>query len=236
MPRPLLLHLVRHGRTRLNAESRVQGWADSPLTADGLAGIRATAEHLRDAALVAAYASPSGRTVTTAQEILRHHPAVPLLTDPRLRELGFGDFEEQPEAMLAATTDPEVVFRDLFDGTFAGFPRGEPGDVFLSRVARGFTAVEQAQRSGGPVLVVSHGVTLAAYLSLIGAPGRCQLPNASVTTVCIAPEGTRTVLETGTDPSGVAVTGAGPPRRPARVTLEQAAAWHPDSALDVAGR
>lgn len=231
---PLLLHLVRHGRTRLNSEHRVQGWADSELTADGLAGVRATADRLRELDLAAAYASPSGRTVTTAREILRHHPRLELVTDPRLRELHFGRFEERPETSLAEAGDPVTVFRGIFEGTFEGFPGGEPGSVFVSRVARGFRAIEQAHAHGGAVLVVSHGVTLMTYLRLIGARVLHQLPNGSVTVVRMDADGHREVLQLGVSPPGAAIEEPELPQVAASIGLEEAATWHADDGIEEA--
>ena len=224
---PLVLYLVRHGLTRLNAEHRVQGWADSELTDDGLAGVRATAETLRDVGFVAAYASPSGRTVTTAREILRRHRDVTLTTDERLRELGFGDYEEQPEHSLARFGDAATTFRAIFDGTFPGFPGGEPGTAYLSRVAGAFRDIEQAGRLGGAVLVVSHGITLMAYLRMVGAMPVAPLANAGVSTVRVDPDGTRTVLTVGTAPPGQ--VGADVEQEAARAGLERAATELPDS-------
>lgn len=228
---PLTLHLVRHGRTRYNVEGRLQGWSDSELTPDGLAAVRATAEHLRPLRLAAAYASPSGRTIATATEILRHHPDVPLVTDPGLREFNFGDYEARPHTDLAAVVDGVEMFREVFEGTFAGLPGGESGAAYLGRVAYAFRAIEQAHAAGGSVLVVSHGVTLMAYLTMVAEPPSRPLPNASVSTVRIDPDGTRTLVSAGVDPSGSAVVDQAPPMRAARVALEEAVTWHDASAL-----
>lgn len=221
--RPLTLHLVRHGRTRLNAAQRVQGWADSELTSDGLAGVRALAAELRGRRFVRAYASPSGRAVTTAREILAHHPGVLLDTDARLRELGFGEYEEQPESSLAVLGDHVAVFRAIFDGTYSGFPGGESAATFLARIAQGFHAIEQAHLAGGDVLVVSHGVSIVTYLRLIGVVIDAPLPNASVTRVRVGPDGERTMIDDrGASPAPAAVAFGD---TPAGVTLEDALTW-----------
>lgn len=119
---PLTLTLVRHGRTVYNTEGLLQGWCDSPLTPSGLEGVRVTAAHLADRRFVAAYASPLGRTVTTAGEILAHHPDVPLLTDPDLREYSFGELEATPEVDLWSRVDPFEMFPAVLAGTFPGLP------------------------------------------------------------------------------------------------------------------
>ena len=57
----LTLSLVRHGQTHFNAQHRLQGWCDSALTPQGLAGVRTTATFLSGRPFTAAYVSPSGR-------------------------------------------------------------------------------------------------------------------------------------------------------------------------------
>ncbi|OIQ81769.1 putative phosphoserine phosphatase 2 [mine drainage metagenome] len=201
----LTLYLVRHGRTVYNDEHRLQGWCDSRLTDDGAAGVAATAQHLRPRSFAAAYASPSGRTVATADMILTHHPGTVLTTDDDLRELSFGDFEAAPEEVLHAHVDPWELFARVFDGTHPGLPGGESAAAYLSRVRAGFTRIEEAHRGESEVLVVSHGVTLAAYLTLIGSPPTHPLPNASISTVEISEAGGHRVTSFGVDPSGQGV-------------------------------
>lgn len=201
----MTLHLVRHGRTLYNEQGRLQGWSDSPLTADGLRGVRATAAHLAGTPFAAAYASPSGRTVATAREILAHHPGMPLTTDPGLREFSFGDFEARPNEELFSQVNGFSMFREVLEGTHEGLPGGEPADVYNARVRGAFGIIEAGHAPGEHVLVVSHGMTLMAYLTWIGwrpAGPPQPLANASVTTVEVRPGGVRTILAVGHDPSG----------------------------------
>jgi 2,3-bisphosphoglycerate-dependent phosphoglycerate mutase len=215
---PATLYLVRHGRTVYNAEERVQGWADSPLTDDGLAGVRRTAEHLRDRPFAAAWSSSAGRTLATAHEILRHHPEVALTSDDDLRELNFGDWETRPEHELWATVEPAAMFGDLLRGTFPGLPGGESSEVYLGRVRAGFARItERALAVGGDVLVVSHGVTLLAYLvDLLADPETDlrPLPNASVSIVALADDGTPSLVSLGVDVAGHGVPEGPLPARP----------------------
>jgi len=197
----LTLSLVRHGQTQYNAEHRLQGWCDSPLTPQGLAGVRVTATHLAGRPFTAAYVSPSGRTRATAHEILAKHPSVGPVTDPDLREFGFGDLEACPETALLARYDPDAMFAEVLNGTFAGLPGGEPGPEFLARVRSAFDRIE-ANHSEEHVLVVSHGLTLRAYLTMIDPQATPPLPNASISTVEIHPDGHRQVVSVALDPAG----------------------------------
>lgn len=194
----LTLSLVRHGQTEYNAEARLQGWCDSPLTARGLEGVRTTAAHLAARPVTVAYASPAGRAQRTAHEIMAHHPGAPLVTDPDLREFGFGDLEARPETDLLATYDPDTMFDEVLRGTFAGIPGGETGPEFLGRVRSAFARIEGRHR-GGHVLVVGHGLTLRAYLMLIGGGPAGPLPNASVSTVEVDRVRGRRVVAAGVD-------------------------------------
>jgi probable phosphoglycerate mutase len=165
VPGHLRLYLVRHGRTRYNEQGLMQGWSDSPLTDDGLAEVRAMADALADTPFAAAYCSPSPRTVTTAEEILRHHPGVRLVRDAGLREMHFGDHEARPEADLFGTLDPWTMFGEVFEGSFPGLPgSAEDGRAYRDRVGTAFGRIEASRDDGAPVLVVGHGVTLLTYL------------------------------------------------------------------------
>ena len=204
-PESLTLLLVRHGRTRFNAERRIQGWADSELTPDGLAGVRATAVDLSRVTLDAAYSSPSRRTLTTSSAILEHHPELRVVPRDGLREFNFGAFEERSEAELVDHIDWLELFRGVLDGTYPGFPGGESARTYLDRVGAVFEEIETAHAPGENVLVVSHGMTLMVYLAMSGFPTHRPLANASVTAVRVDRAGARRPVVIGHDPSGVAV-------------------------------
>lgn len=201
------LYLVRHGRTEYNTAHLLQGWCDSPLTAEGLAGVRATAGVLASRTFDAAYASPSGRTVATARELLEPHDGLELVTDEGLREMHFGDLEARPEAELLALGDPVDLFGGILTGDYDGFPGAERTPDYLARVADAFGRIEAAHAGGGEVLVVSHGVTLLAYLSMAGTVPMEPLANASISTVRIGPDGGRTVRTFGFDPTAQGAPG-----------------------------
>jgi probable phosphoglycerate mutase len=196
----LTLTLVRHGQTAFNAEGRLQGWCDSPLTPSGLAGVRTTAAHLADHDFTAAYTSPAGRARATAAEILAGRRSPRAVELAGLREFGFGTFEARPEAELLARHDPDAIYPAVVGGTFAGLPEGETGPAFLTRVRAAFDRIERRHRAGH-VLVVSHGLTLRAYLSLVDPAPMEPLPNASVSVVEVSPHGPRRVLARGIDPA-----------------------------------
>ena len=107
MPATLNLYLIRHGQTEYNAAGIVQGWCDSPLTAEGKAGAAQTGNAIAQAQIpiAAAYCSTSPRTAATAQIILQHaqQPQVALTPLDDLREYHFGSFERQPSRHIHQT-------------------------------------------------------------------------------------------------------------------------------------
>ena len=107
MPTTLNLYLIRHGQTEYNAAGIVQGWCDSPLTAEGKAGAAQTGNAIAQAQIpfAAAYCSTSPRTAATAQIILQHaqQPQVALTPLDDLREYHFGSFERQPSRHIHQT-------------------------------------------------------------------------------------------------------------------------------------
>ncbi|WP_062378106.1 histidine phosphatase family protein [Demequina pelophila] len=186
---PLTLHLVRHGRTVYNTEHRFQGWCDSPITSFGLEGVRETAAALADVPFVAAYASPLGRTVATAREILRFHPGLRLVTDADLRELNFGELEGALEAPFWAEHDHHEFWTAMIDGSHPGLPGGESSQEFRTRAARAFDRIAAAHPDGD-VLVVAHGALLRMHLTLTElasgvTPTATPLANASVSRIVI---------------------------------------------------
>ncbi|HCX84280.1 MAG TPA: histidine phosphatase family protein [Micrococcales bacterium] len=209
------LTLVRHGQTYLNARRLMQGSCDSPLTRTGRLGVQSTARHLEPHSFHAAYSSPQGRAVMTAVEIVRRHEGLRLRTHEGLREVSFGIYERRPEHELDRHEPWSRLVPAMLAGTHPGLPNGESGADYMARVRRAFTEIVAAH-PGEDVLVVGHGVTLGAYLSLVGHDGLAALPNASVSRVAVS-DGVARILEVGTDVAGHGSLAARPAPAPDEV-------------------
>ncbi|MDO8148362.1 MULTISPECIES: histidine phosphatase family protein [unclassified Isoptericola] len=222
----LTLTLVRHGQTTLNARRHLQGACDSPLTRTGRAGVRVTAQHLADRSFDAVYSSPQGRAVQTAAEILQHHPGHRLRIEEGLRELSFGSFERRPERTLDAEVPWSELVPAMLAGTHPGVGGGESGGDFMDRVRSVFARIVAAHAApdggatgagradGKHVLVVGHGLTLAAYLWTVEPSRLAALPNASVSTVEVS-DGVTRVVQAGVDVAGHGAVAARPAPVPA---------------------
>ncbi|OJX96899.1 putative phosphoglycerate mutase [Salana multivorans] len=212
---PVTLTLVRHGQTVLNVLRHLQGASDSPLTPTGEVGVRVTAQHLSTHAFDVAYSSPQPRALTTATAICGHHTGLRPRLHAGLRELDFGSYERLAESEMELTHPWREFVPAMLAGRHPGVPGGESGSAFMARVRETFAEIV-ATHAGERVLVVGHGLTLGAYLAVLGAgEGLVALPNASVTRLVVGPEGLREVLELATDVAGHGHVAARPaPARP----------------------
>ncbi|UJP40835.1 histidine phosphatase family protein [Cellulomonas palmilytica] len=211
----LTLTLVRHGRTHFNARRVLQGRCDSPLTREGRAGVRVTARHLAGTPFTAAWSSPSGRAVSTAVELLRHHEGVRLRTHPDLREYHFGAYERRPEHELDAVLPWAALVEQVLAGTHPGLPGGEHAADFMRRTTSVFAhLVEQHLGSDAHVLVVGHGLALGAWLATLAPVGLVALPNASVTTVEVDAAGTPRIASLAEDVAAQGTLAARPALAP----------------------
>lgn len=162
---PHRLVVVRHGVTDWNREGRWQGRLDPPLSESGLtqanlaAARIAASPELRPARI---FSSTLGRAGQTA-DVIGHAVSVAVEPDPRLVEIGAGEWEGRTHDELAAADGARYhAWR-----TIAGYapPGGEPIAEATERV-RSLLADVTAS-AAWPVLVVSHGGTLRILARLL---------------------------------------------------------------------
>ncbi len=144
------LYVLRHGETDWNAQNRLQGRFDSPLTGTGRA--QAQAQHrilsTRDLTGFSAFTSPQGRAFHTASIALRGMVGA-IATDDRLREIGVGDWAGRVRSDLLALA-PDA--RDTFD-LYAYAPGGEGFDALHRRCTAFLDDLD------GPAVLITHGIT-----------------------------------------------------------------------------
>jgi broad specificity phosphatase PhoE len=168
------LWLVRHGQTDWNVEGRWQGQTPlaPPLNATGLAQARALAEELSRASFDALYGSDLLRARQTA-EIIAARLELPVLFDPRLREVNLGTWEGLLGEEVARDFPLELAERRA-NPAHQRPPDGETVAEVAKRMRAALGDIASA-RPVGNVIVVTHGVTLATALCIAH-----DLPLASV--------------------------------------------------------
>lgn len=142
------LYILRHGETVWNAENRMQGWLNSPLTPKGEMDAARQGEILRDRDLAgfAFWCSPSGRAVQTAGIACAMAEAVH--TDIRLREIGVGDWAARLRDELPMPDGP-----DPYMAQYEMAPNGEGLVAVEARVAAFLADLD------GPAVLITHGIT-----------------------------------------------------------------------------
>ncbi|MCU0868122.1 MAG: histidine phosphatase family protein [Burkholderiales bacterium] len=180
------LLVVRHGETEWNAQHRIQGHLDSPLTARGEAQARALAAALaREAPLAAIYASDLARTQATAAPTATA-TALPIRIDARLRERHLGCFQTLTFAEADARW-PALFARYRARDPHIDLDGGESLVTVRDRVAAALHAIG-ARHVGDTVLVVTHGGVLDQVYRLatgmpLEAPRTFDIENAALNRV-----------------------------------------------------
>ncbi|MCR4779794.1 MAG: histidine phosphatase family protein [Ruminiclostridium sp.] len=87
-----MLYIMRHGRTDWNDLRKLQGRTDIPLNDVGRKMAARAAEEYRDVHFDICFCSPLIRAKETAEIFLKNRD-VPIITDDRLMEMCFGEYE-----------------------------------------------------------------------------------------------------------------------------------------------
>jgi probable phosphoglycerate mutase len=181
------LCVIRHGETAWNAEGRVQGQTDVPLSRVGEAQAAALAAALAGERFAALYASDLARVRQTAAPLARALRLAPRL-EAALRERHYGKFE----------TLTYLEARERFPEDYARFKAKEPdydfgsGESLARFSARALAAVGAiaARHAGEAVLVFTHGGVLEmvrrhALGMGLAAPRDFEIPNAAINWIAI---------------------------------------------------
>lgn len=180
MPDPVLF-LVRHGQTDWNAERRLQGQADVPVNALGLAQARANGERL--ARLIGRaesfdfVASPMLRTRQTMETLRAAMGLDPLAyrTDERLKEVHFGDWQTFTFAEVDAAAPGSIARRDADKWNFV--PPGQGAESYQALMQRVMPAIDAIRP---PAVVVAHGGTVRSLFRARGGLSEREAANLDV--------------------------------------------------------
>lgn len=183
----LELWLIRHGETTWNAEGRIQGQMDAPLSDLGVRQARALVKRLDRKRFETVYSSDSGRAIQTANILF---PTRDLLLDKRLREMHYGILEGKTRAEF--TPKQEAVYLAYKRNPFhhqSPDAEGENWQLLSERVSTWIASLP----SGGSVVAVTHGgVVRAALWWLVGQATsykwNARIDNTSITRFSISSE------------------------------------------------
>jgi len=185
--------MVRHGETAWNAQGRVQGQTDVPLSAVGESQARAVRAALAGERFAALYASDLSRVRQTAAPVAALL-GLPVRLEPRLRERHYGKFETLTYAEARARL-PEDYARFRAKDPDYDFGSGESLRAFHERAVACVAGIA-ARHAGAAVLVFTHGGVLEmvhrhAHGTGISAPRDFEIPNAALNWIEIGPQSWR---------------------------------------------
>jgi alpha-ribazole phosphatase len=148
-----LFYLLRHGETEWNAENRLCGRTDVPLSEAGCRQAKSLAERLKSIPFEALYSSPLKRALETARLISECVGLQPV-PDQRLVELDYGQWEGKTLAEIMEN-DPKTFHAWDANPAQVAPPGGESGLEAQQRVVS-FLDSLAARHPQGHVLVVFH--------------------------------------------------------------------------------
>lgn len=157
MLRATEIWLVRHGETTANASGELSGWTDVGLTPRGEEQARALSPFLSRERFDAVWSSDLRRAIDTARLACGASPGS-LRTDPRLREMHFGEIEARRWDEIA-----EELRTGLLGFVAFCAPGGEELEAFKARV-RSFADGLPPGRH----LVFTHGGVIRALTMDLG--------------------------------------------------------------------
>jgi broad specificity phosphatase PhoE len=182
MTKPVLYY-IRHGETDWNVEGRLQGSHDPALNAVGRRQAAACAGILRDLveregcspADFGYVASPLQRARQTA-EIMR--AALGLApngyrVDPRLREIGFGEWEGLTLREVRSRAPQALAARERDKWVFVP-PGGESYAQVAVRMREWYDALD------GNTVVIAHGGTARALIVVLGIALPAEAPSLEI--------------------------------------------------------
>jgi 2,3-bisphosphoglycerate-dependent phosphoglycerate mutase len=196
---PPRLLMIRHGRTSWNFDGRFQGQLDIPLDEAGQDQAAAVASRLAIERPAAIYSSDLSRAWQTARSIQgaiamssQPEPAPPLLLEPRLRELHFGEWQGLTYAEIKSC-QPAALAAWEADWLNTAPPGGETLAQLVERVQSVYQEILDSHPAE-TTLLVGHGGALQALLCLaLGVPPerfwQFQLDNTGLTDLRIYPQG-----------------------------------------------
>ncbi len=150
-----MLYVMRHGKTDWNAKKKMQGRTDVPLNDEGRRMAFSAGVEYRNVHFDVCYCSPLSRAKETAEMMLNGRD-VPIITDDRLVEMGFGDYEGTENSFQIPDCPINVLFFE--PEKYVSVGGSESFDELFARTGEFLNEVVYPDLDQGrDVLIVGHG-------------------------------------------------------------------------------
>jgi alpha-ribazole phosphatase/probable phosphoglycerate mutase len=188
-------YVVRHGETAWNAEARIQGHTDVPLTPKGIDQARRAGQRLSCEQFDAVYASDLARAFVTGEEIAAPH-GMKVVPTPLLREANLGQWQGMTLKEVAEQY-PEQHAAYVKDSIGHRPPGAERLEEVIDRCKQ-FISFAVENHPTGRLAVAAHGGSVRGLIAAALGLGpelyrKIRMDNGSITVFEVT--GDRTVLK-----------------------------------------
>ena len=161
-----MLYIMRHGLTDWNVIHKLQGRTNIPINDEGRRLAEKAAEEYRSVPLDVCYSSPLIRAVETAEIVLRGRN-IPILTDDRLQEMCFGEYEGLENVFNNPDCPISVMFRnpEKYASSIGGAETFE--ELFARTGSFLKEVIEPLLKEGNDVLILGHGMMNTSIIAQI---------------------------------------------------------------------
>ena len=158
------IYLIRHAEAEGNLYRRIHGWYDALITDNGFAQIAALQRRFQDIPIDAVWSSDLYRTMTTARAVYVPK-GLELHTDPGLREVHMGDWEDKPWGEVYRFDADRIALFNRSDPSWQA-PNGDS----LAQVGERVHAALCRIAGGYPdktIAVFCHGTAIRQLLAMV---------------------------------------------------------------------
>lgn len=152
-------YLVRHGNTEHNADGRIMGQIDSPLTPEGIKDAQWLGKKLASITFNAIYSSDLGRAFITAYIINQNRPErLDIMAWKELRETNYGIYQN----CLKSEASKKCSYSKI--GPSYVFPDGESASQTQQRAVSFINKIEK-ELGNQTALIVTHSGLIRTIVS-----------------------------------------------------------------------
>ncbi|MCR5419344.1 MAG: histidine phosphatase family protein [Lachnospiraceae bacterium] len=174
-----MLYIIRHGTTDWNVLRKLQGRTDIPLNEEGREMAGKAHDEYAETNFDICFCSPLIRARQTA-DILLEGRDIPIITDDRLMEMSFGDFEGLANSFQIPDCPINVLFKDPANYTEAPGGAESLDELFERTGAFLDEKVYPLLEEGKDVLIVGHGAMNSSIVSRIRGYSRADFWSAGI--------------------------------------------------------
>ncbi|MDP4153309.1 MAG: histidine phosphatase family protein [Bacillota bacterium] len=158
------VYIIRHAEARGNVDRIFHGITDGKITENGYAQLKCLSARMSKINLDVIYHSDLSRTTETALAV-RNGRDIPMIADPRLREINGGEWEGKKWTVFPKKYPEETEY---WLNDFSKFiaPRGESVRELYDRAVSAVKDIV-SKNKGKTIAIVTHGTlirTLTAFL------------------------------------------------------------------------